>query len=46
LSTSSSKDYFTHLTAEEQKEMQLDISRSSKDIIYSVRYKDEQNEYR
>lgn len=46
LSTSSSKDYFSHLTAEEQKEMQLDVARCTKDIIYSRKYNDDQNEYR
>ena len=44
--SSSSKDYFSHLTAEEQKEMQLDVSRCTKDIIYSRKYNDDQNEYR
>lgn len=38
--------YFSHLSGDEQRDATQDISRFSKDIIYSKRYSDDQNEYR
>lgn len=38
--------YFSHLSGEEQREVAQDVSRFSKDIIYSKRYSDDLNEYR
>ena len=38
--------YFSHLGGEDQREAAQDISRLSKDIVYSKRYSDETHEYR
>lgn len=38
--------YFTHLSADEQREVSHDVTRFSKDVIYSKRYNDETHEYR